>query len=129
MVNLTSAETGEDLAVIQNKLDERNQEFDRLLLLVGDGENEILERKLQQISDEILLLKQQKKRVEQTVAHNKNSSSKVMGIIELISDKDLSTTEYSDTLTYRIIEQITVLSKDEIRIRFVGGYEITQLLN
>lgn len=88
-----------------------------------------MERKLQQISDEILLLKQQKKRVEQTVAHNKNSSSKVMGIIELISDKDLSTTEYSDTLTYRIIEQITVLSKDEIRIRFVGGYEITQLLN
>ena len=129
LVNLTSAETGEDLAVIQNKLDERNQEFDRLLLLVGDGENEILDRKLQQISDEILLLKQQKKRVEQTISHNKNRSSKVMEIVELISDKELGTTEYSDTLTYRIIEQITVLSKDEIRIRFVGGYEITQLLN
>ena len=128
LVNLTSAETGEDLAVIQNKLDERNQEFDRLLLLVGDGENEILDRKLQQISDEILLLKQQKKRVEQTISHNKNRSSKVMEIVELISDKELGTTEYSDTLTYRIIEQITVLSKDEICIRFVGGYEITQLL-
>ena len=32
------------------------------------------------------------------------------------------------TLTYRIIEQITILSKEEIRIRFVGGYEITQSL-
>ena len=51
-----------------------------------------------------------------------------MEIVELISDKELGTTEYSDTLTYRIIEQITVLSKDEICIRFVGGYEITQLL-
>ena len=38
-------------------------------------------------------------------------------------------TEYSDALVYRIIERITVLSKEEIRIRFVGGFEITQPLH
>ena len=36
---------------------------------------------------------------------------------------------YSDALVYRIIERITVLSKEEIRIRFIGGFEITQPLH
>ena len=49
-------------------------------------------------------------------------------IIQMISADDITIHEYSDTLTYRIIEQITILSKEEIRIRFVGGYEITQSL-
>ena len=31
-------------------------------------------------------------------------------------------------LVYRIIERITVLSKEQIQIRFVGGYEMTQSL-
>ena len=31
--------------------------------------------------------------------------------------------EYSDALVYRIIERITVLSKKEICIRFIGGFE------
>ena len=35
----------------------------------------------------------------------------------------------NDTLVYRVIERVTVLSKEEIRIRFVGGFEITQPLH
>ena len=50
-------------------------------------------------------------------------------IIELISAEDLDLTEYSDTLVYRVIERVTVLSKEKIRIRFVGGFEITQPLH
>lgn len=105
-----------------------NREFDRLLLLAGDEENEFLDRKLQQVNDEILSLKQLKKRTEQTIEQNKNRTSKVQEIIQMISEDDITIHDYSDTLTYRIIEQITILSKEEIRIRFVGGYEITQPL-
>ena len=35
---------------------------------------------------------------------------------------------YSDTLVYRIVEKVTVLSSEEIKIRFIGGFEITQPL-
>ena len=49
-------------------------------------------------------------------------------IIQMISADDITIHEYSDALTYRIIEQVTILSKEEICIRFVGGYEITQSL-
>ena len=46
--------------------------------------------------------------------------SKAQEVMGLISAEDLDLTEYSDALVYRIIERITVLSKEEIRIRFVG---------
>lgn len=82
--------------------------------------------KLKQISETILKLKQQKKRIEYATEHSKGMESKAKEIMGLISTEDLDLTEYSDTLVYRIIERITVLSKEEIRIRFIGGFEITQ---
>lgn len=128
LVNCAVTETGADPIVIQNKIAEMNREFDRLLLLAGDEENEFLDRKLQQVNDEILSLKQLKKRAEQAIEQNKNKTSKVQEIIQMISADDITIHEYSDALTYRIIEQVTILSKEEIRIRFVGGYEIIQSL-
>ena len=55
--------------------------------------------------------------------------SKAMEIMDFISAEDLDLTEYSDTLVYRVIERVTVLSKEEILIRFIGGFELTQPLH
>lgn len=111
--------------VIENKINELEKEFDRLLILAAD-ENDIIDRKLKQISETILELKQQKKQIEYTVERSKMMKVKAKEVIGLISAEDLDLTEYSDALVYRIIERVTVLSKEEIRIRFVGGFEITQ---
>ena len=46
----------------------------------------------------------------------------------MISSENLSLEEYSEALVYRIIERITVLSKEQIQILFAGGYEMTQPL-
>ena len=40
----------------------------------------------------------------------------------LLSAKDLQIQEYDDALTARIIEKIVVQSRNEIEIRFMGGY-------
>lgn len=114
--------------VIENKIKELEVEFDRLLVLAVD-ENDIIDHKLKQISESILKLKQQKKRIEASAEHSKAVESKTEEIMNLISAEDLDLTEYSDTLVYRIIERITVLSKEEIRIRFMGGFETTQPLH
>ena len=45
-------------------------------------------------------------------------------LIALLDDKDLNLTEYSDDLVRRVIERVTVLSREEIVIRFVGGMEV-----
>ena len=114
--------------VIANKINELEAEFDRLLVRAVD-ENDIIDYKLKQISETILKLKQQKKRLEYTAERSEVMESKVKEVMGLISAENLELTEYSDALVYRIIEKITVLSKEEIRIRFIGGFEITQLLH
>ena len=53
---------------------------------------------------------------------------KAKEVSKLLSSENLSLTEYSDTLVYRVVERVTVLSKKQIRIRFIGGLEITQAL-
>ena len=113
--------------VKENKIKELETEFDRLLVLAVD-ENDIIDHKLKQISETILKLKQQKKRIEYTAERSEVMESKAKEVMGLISAEDLDLTEYSDALVYRIIERITVLSKEEIRIRFIGGFEITQPL-
>ena len=69
-----------------------------------------------------------KKRAELDAQQDMGRENKAKEIMELISAEDLDLTEYSDTLVYRVIERVTVLSKEEIRIRFIGGFEITQPL-
>ena len=39
------------------------------------------------------------------------------------NEENLNLTEFNDDFIRRIIEQVTVLSATQIRIRFVGGYE------
>lgn len=35
----------------------------------------------------------------------------------------MNLTQYQDALTFRIVERVTVVSRDEVQIRFVGGVE------
>lgn len=55
--------------------------------------------------------------------------NKAKEIMELIFTEDFDLAEYFDTMVYRVIERATVRSEEEIRIRFVGGFEITQPLH
>ena len=124
---ITGGEQDTSPMLMESKLKDMEQEFDQLLVLAANGD-ELMERRLQKISESILKLKQQKKQMEQMAEHSKVKEHRTKEVIELISDEDLDLTEYSDTLVYRIVEKVTVLSKEEIRIRFVGGFEATQLL-
>ena len=112
--------------VIENRLHDLDKDLDRLLTMDG---SEIVDLRIKQISDEMLQLRQMKKRVELDAQQDMGRENKVKEIMELISTEDLDLTEYSDTLVYRVIERVTVLSKEEIRIRFVGGFELTQPLH
>ena len=112
--------------VTENRLHDLDKDLDRLLTMEG---SEIVDLRIKQISDEMLRLRQMKKCAELDAQQDMGRENKAKEIMELISAEDLDLTEYSDTLVYRVIERVTVLSKEEIRIRFVGGFEITQPLH
>ena len=77
--------------VIENKIKELETEFDRLLVLAV-GENDIIDHKLKQISETILKLKQQKKRIECAAERSEVMESKAKDVMGLISAKDLDLT-------------------------------------
>ncbi len=116
---------GENAAInplmIENRLHDLDKDLDRLLMMEG---SEIVDLRIKQISDEMLQLRQMKKRAELDAQQNMGRENKAKEIMALISAEALDLTEYSDTLVYRVIERVTVLSKEEIRIRFVGGFEL-----
>ena len=94
--------------VIENRLHDLDKDLDRLLTMEG---SEIVDLRIKQISDEMLQLRQMKKCAELYTQQDMGRENKVKEIMELISAKDLDLTEYSDTLVYRVIERVTVLSR------------------
>jgi len=118
------------LITLKNQLEQKNRDFDRILeMALTDGaESEFVEAKISQLSDEILRIKQMIKRQEHETKMQQAKGDKTRDLLTLIADGDFSIAEYSDMLVVRIIEQITVLSAEKIRIRFVDGYTKEQRL-
>ena len=118
---------GESPQALQSRIEELEKEFDRLLPMATE-ENEVIDRKLKLINDELLQLKQKKKRAEHSTERVEAREAQAKGVMAMVSAEDLDLTEYADALVYRIVERVTVLSKEEIRIRCIGGLEISQSL-
>ena len=112
-------ETGESIKPnLQEQLEQTQQEFDRLLemSLDFDEDTPFLDDRLKKLNNKIKSLK---KAIEDSAARQEKLSQPEM----LLSAKDLQIQEYDDALTARLIEKITVRSRKEIEIRFIGGYE------
>lgn len=113
---------------LQNRLTDLEKEFDRLLRMAAD-EDDSIDEKIRQVSEEIRAVKEKQKELSLSEKHARAVQDRVKEVSELLANEDMGLTEYSDTLVYRIVEQITVLSKEEIQIRFTGGLELTQRLD
>ena len=121
---LHSIQTGESTKPnLQEQLEQTQQEFDRLLemSLDFDEDTPFLDDRLKKLNNKIKSLK---KAIEDTAVQQEKASQPEM----LLSAKDLQIQEYDDALTARIIEKITVRSRNEIEIRFIGGYKKTMQL-
>lgn len=118
------------LITLKNQLEQKNRDFDRILeMVLTDGvESEFMEAKMSRLNDEILQIKQMIKRQEHETKMQKAKGDKTRDLLAIITDRDFQIAEYSDMLVARIIEQITVLSAEKIRIRFVDGYTKEQRL-
>ena len=121
---LHNIQTGESTKPnLQEQLEQTQQEFDRLLemSLDFDENTPFLDDKLKKLNGKI---KRLKKAIEDTAVRQEKASQPEM----LLSAKDLQIQEYDDALTARIIEKITVRSRNEIEIRFTGDYKKTVTL-
>ena len=117
-------QTGESIKPnLQEQLEQIQQEFDRLLemSLDFDEDTPFLDDRLKKLNSKI---KRLKKAIDDSAAQQEKASQPEM----LLSAKVVQIQEYDDALTARIIEKITVRSRNEIEIRFIGGYKKTMQL-
>lgn len=116
---LHDIQTGESAKPnLQEQLEQTQQEFDRLLemSLDFDEDTPFLDDRLKKLNSKI---KRLRKAIGDTAAQQEKASQPEM----LLSAKDLQIQEYDDALTARIIEKITVRSRNEIEIQFTGDYK------
>ncbi|WP_288654719.1 recombinase family protein [uncultured Gemmiger sp.] len=108
---------------LQTQLEQAQQEFDRLLELSLDLDEQtpFLDNKLKSTNEKIKALK---RAISESAEKKKQTPSQLR-----ISEKDLQIKEYDDTMTARIVESIKVKSRNEIEIQFVGGYKEKKMLN
>ena len=59
---------------------------------------------------------------------DKNKQSRIDEITELLDGIKNRTMAYDDRLVRQIIEAVIVESKEKIKVIFIGGYEIEQVL-
>ena len=81
-----------------------------------DEDTPFLDDRLKKLNSKI---KRLRKAIGDTAAQQEKASQPEM----LVSAKDLQIQEYDDALTARIIEKITVRSRNEIEIQFTGDYK------
>ena len=116
---LHSIQTGESTKPnLQEQLEQTQQEFDRLLEMSLDFDEgtPFLDDRLKKLNSKI-------KRLKKAIEDSADQQGKAGQPKMLLSAKNLQIQEYDDALTARSIERITVRSRNEILIRFIGGYE------
>lgn len=121
---LHDIQTGESAKPnLQEQLEQTQQEFDRLLemSLDFDENTPFLDDKLKNLNSKI-------KHLKKVIADSAARQEKVRQPEMLLSAKDLQIQEYDDALTARIVEKITVRSRNEIEIRFIGVCQKTMQL-
>jgi hypothetical protein len=51
-------------------------------------------------------------------------TSSPLVLLAPFGEESLDLTEFQDDFIRRVIEQVTVVDKDRIQVRFVGGFEV-----
>ena len=86
------------------------------------------EKKAEELLSEKNKLQAESDRLAELNRKDKNKQSRIAKIMELLDGIKNRTMEYDDRLVRQIIEAIIVESKEKIKIIFIGGYEMEQVL-
>jgi hypothetical protein len=125
-----SVETTEDNSLdLQIRIAEIEAEFQKMLKAIAADKVEAFdEEKTKALMDEKAKLQIQLDRIADTKQKRENAKSRldeIFVILEALANHPIS---YDDQIIRQILESVIVESKDRIKVVFIGGLEVTQLL-
>ena len=116
------------IAEIDRTLEELGKEFDTLLAEASSGSKDCVE-KFSRISKSMMELKERKKRIEGTYRENDQVHQRISVISVMLRDISEEITEWDEGVIHQILEKVTILSRERIRVTFRGGAEVEQELH
>lgn len=93
-----------------------------LIMASQSSQTELFENKFKEMTDEKARLTEQLHQVEEDVITDVKRQKQLDDILKTIDIDVVELTEFDDTFIRRIVEQVTILSKDQIEVRFIGGF-------
>lgn len=122
---------GEALSLgdIERAIGDLSRRFDQLMNET-DGE-ESIQRNLDQfreISEQLAALKERRTHVLGVQAENELMAKRLQYAAAVMEAAPAEVTEWSESIVHQLVEEVRVLSKDRLLVRFRGGMEIEQEL-
>lgn len=117
------------LADIERAIGDLARRFDQLMDET-DGE-ESIQRNLDQfreISEQLAALKERRAHVLGVQAENKVMAKRLQRAAAVMEAAPAEVMEWNESIIHQLVEEVKVLSKDEIRITFRNGITITQTI-
>ena len=115
------------LADVERALADLGRQFDQLLKEAADPERqEEYTERFRAVSTSMAELKQRKEHLKALYQENEQTSQRLRAISAALEGASAQLTEWDESTVYQLLEKVTVLSKDRIRVTFRGGLEIEQ---
>ena len=115
------------LADVERALADLGRQFDQLLKEAADPERqEEYTERFRAVSTSMAELKQRKEHLKALYQENEQASQRLRAISAALEGASAQLTEWDERTVYQLLEKVTVLSKDRIRVTFRGGLEIEQ---
>lgn len=118
------------LGDIERAIGDLSKRFDRLMNET-DGE-ESIQRNMDQfrdISEQLAALKERKAHTLGVQKENEVMAKKLRCAATIMEAAPTEVTEWNESIVHQLVEEIKVLSKDEIKVTFRNGTQITQTIS
>ncbi len=129
-VALDAEDDGIDTAAITARIEELDSVMMDLVELSSksSASADYFDAKFEEISDKRKQLQDKLKDHAQRQTITENNNSRMKELFEILEQADFNLEEYDEPLVKQLINKVTVLSAEKIKITFKGGLEIEQEL-
>ena len=117
------------LGELDRALEELGREFDALLQkAAGNGGGEDYAQRFQAISNAMGELRSRKERAEALLQESREAQRRLQAITTAVDKLPAELTTWDEGVIYQLLEKVTVLAKDRLRVTFRGGTEVEQTI-
>ena len=117
------------LGELDRALEELGREFDELLQeAAGNGGGEGYAQRFQSISTAMGELRSRRERAEALRQESWEAQRRLQAVTAALDGLPTELTTWDEGVIYQLLEKVTVLNKDRIRVTFRGGTEVEQVI-